>query len=296
MVSFDNSWARSAFAARPPRTRSYMNAVEDLETSCDLAERTHIYKLCQRRMQLLQFRRELASAAANPSRLSDKHSRPGLALHEQRMRVAVKALPGLNMTIETLVVAWQEENGHAPLEFEGIEILEMLREQDITEDAAPVPPPEQPPSKPAIGTAGNRAKPLSKIAACAALDLQLSSQLEALVTGAAHATAADATLASRWREFGSVLLSLRLLDERTALQAAAPAAPKELMQRLQLSWTHARALWPHAEHSLGAEGAEACGQHLLALGARISKCGEQLASLSTRPTGSSTNPSNVETV
>ena len=312
MVSFDNSWARAAFAARPPQTRSFLDAVDDLEASCDLAERTHIHDLCKRRIKLLRYEQELSDAAANPGRLSDKHSRPGQALHEQRMRVALQSLPALNKTIETLVVAWQEENGQAPLEFEGVEILTMLRAQDITEEAAPAEPPQQPPSQPLTSTAGNRqsaakrtvppaakqahrtTSEAAKVAASAAADLQLSSQMEALVTGAAHATAADPMLASRWRELGALLHSLRLLDERAVLQAAAPAAPTELMQPLQLSWSQARALWPHAEHSLGALGAEAFGHHLLALGARIAKCGEQLAgSLSTGPTGSSTNSSHV---
>ena len=93
MVSFDNSWARAAFAARPPQTRSFLDAVDDLEASCDLAERTHIHDLCKRRIKLLRYQQELSDAAANPGRLSDKHSRPGQALHEQRMRHGAVASP-----------------------------------------------------------------------------------------------------------------------------------------------------------------------------------------------------------
>lgn len=305
MVSFDSSWARAAFAARPSQTRSFLDAVDDLEESCDLAERTHIHDLCQRRMKLLRYRQELSDAAANPARLSDKHSRPGQALHEQRMRVALRALPALNKTIEALVVAWQDENGQAPLEFEGVEILTMLREQDITEETSATELLQQPPPQPLTSTAGNRqgaakrtappvAKPArrttsepTKVASSAAADLQLSSQMEVFATGAAHATAADPPVASRWRELGAVLQTLRLLDERAALQAAAPAPPTELMKPLQLAWSQARALWPQAEHSLGALGAEAFGHHLLSLGSRIARCGEQIASLSTGPTGKS---------
>lgn len=133
------------FRARTAAARLLLEQLEDLEVQWEVTERSHIHNLLERRETLLCYRRELAYAAVNPARLSDRRSRPGRLLEEERKSAALSRLPDVDQQIRLLADEWQREHRGSALMYRGREVLELLCE-DEEYDATPVLPAAAPPA------------------------------------------------------------------------------------------------------------------------------------------------------